>query len=202
MKNLLIVFGVIAGLALLCGISLIPVYNQPAVLDAAVEKELADVQTAYQRRADLVPNLVETVKASSAFEEDVLTAVTEARSKATSIKLTSEDLSNPETMAKFQAAQAALSSSLGRLIATAEAYPALKSTEAYRDLMVQLEGSESRVATETIDANKAVQAYNTCVTTFPCSFAAGMRGYIKRSQFTAVEGSEVSPRVDFSDVKE
>ncbi len=175
----------------------IGIYNAPVAPAQRVEQAWADVETAHQRRYDLVPNLVATVKGASEFEERVLTEVTEARASAGKAALTAADLGDPEKVKQFQAAQQALSASLTRFVATAEAYPALKSVDAFRDLMTQLEGTENRIATETHKYNKAVAEYNTVLQTFPSSIGAGWHGYARREPFTAVAEAKNPVKVDF-----
>jgi LemA protein len=149
-----------------CGINSVPTAEENA------KAKWANVQADYQRRADLIPNLVETVKGFAKQESTVLTQVTEARAKATSIQVTQADLSDPAKVAQFQQAQTALSGSLGRLLATAEAYPDLKSNANFLALQSQLEGTENRINVSTKDYNEAVQAYNTRIRTFPDAIGA------------------------------
>jgi LemA protein len=149
-----------------CGINSVPTAEENA------KAKWANVQADYQRRADLIPNLVETVKGFAKQETTVLTQVTEARAKATSIQVTQADLSDPAKVAQFQQAQTALSGSLGRLLATAEAYPDLKSNANFLALQSQLEGTENRINVSTKDYNEAVQAYNTRIRTFPDAIGA------------------------------
>jgi LemA protein len=149
-----------------CGINSVPTAEENA------KAKWANVQADYQRRADLIPNLVETVKGFAKQESTVLTQVTEARAKATSIQVSQADLSDPAKVAQFQQAQTALSGSLGRLLATAEAYPDLKSNANFLALQSQLEGTENRINVSTKDYNEAVQAYNTRIRTFPDAIGA------------------------------
>ena len=149
-----------------CGINSVPTAEENA------KAKWANVQADYQRRADLIPNLVETVKGFAKQESTVLTQVTEARAKASSIQVTQADLSDPAKVAQFQQAQTALSGSLGRLLATAEAYPDLKSNANFLALQSQLEGTENRITVSTKDYNEAVQAYNTRIRTFPDAIGA------------------------------
>jgi LemA protein len=149
-----------------CGVNSVPTAEENA------KAKWANVQADYQRRADLIPNLVETVKGFAKQEQGTLTAVVEARAKATSVQLNAGDLNDPEKVAAFQAAQTQLSGSLGRLLATVEAYPDLKSNANFLALQSQLEGTENRINISTKDYNEAVQAYNTTIRTFPDAIGA------------------------------
>jgi LemA protein len=149
-----------------CGVNSVPTAEENA------KAKWANVQADYQRRADLIPNLVETVKGFAKQEQGTLTAVVEARAKATSVQLNAGDLNDPEKVAAFQAAQTQLSGSLGRLLATVEAYPDLKSNQNFLALQSQLEGTENRINISTKDYNEAVQAYNTTIRTFPDAIGA------------------------------
>jgi LemA protein len=149
-----------------CGVNSVPTAEENA------KAKWANVQADYQRRADLIPNLVETVKGFAKQEQGTLTAVVEARAKATSVQLNAGDLNDPEKVAAFQAAQGQLSGSLGRLLATVEAYPDLKSNSNFLALQSQLEGTENRINISTKDYNEAVQAYNTTIRTFPDAIGA------------------------------
>lgn len=163
----------------------------------AVRQAWANVESQYQRRADLIPNLVNTVKGAANFEQETLTAVVEARSKATSIQLSADDLNNPETMRQFQEAQGQLSGALSRLLMTVENYPELKANDNFKDLQVQLEGTENRIATERVRYNEVVTSYNTKVQKFPTSLMAGMLGFQPSAYFEADAGSENAPKVSF-----
>lgn len=157
---------------------------------------LANLQSTYQRRADLIPNLVETVKGYAKHEEQTLTEVVNARAKATQITLDAENMT-PEKMKEFQAAQGELSSALGRLIAVGEAYPDLKANENFKDLQVQLEGTENRINAARDKYNEAIQDYNTIIRSFPNNIFAGMFGFDKMNKFEAAEGAEKAPEVKF-----
>lgn len=172
-------------------------YNTLVVEDERVEQSWADVQTQYQRRADLVPNLVSTVRGAADFERETLESVTEARARATAINLTVDDLSDPVAMQRFQEAQGQLGSALGRLLAVSENYPQLRATEAFRDLQAQLEGTENRIAVARRDYNASVQRYNSTVRRFPTALYAGMFGFERRLPFEADAGAERAPTVDF-----
>ena len=171
-------------------------YNSLVSYDEASKKAWADVEAAYQRRSDLVGNLVETVKGEAKFEKETLTAVVEARSKATSIQLKADDIT-PENMAKFQEAQAQLSGALSRLLAVAESYPDLKTNAQFGELMNELERTENRINIARRDYNEAVQNYNTKVRSFPANITAGLFKFKQREPFKADAGSEKAPKVQF-----
>lgn len=172
-------------------------YNRLVTQDEQVEASWADVQSQYQRRADLVPNLVNTVRGAADFERETLESVTDARARATSINLSVDDLSDPAAMQQFQEAQSQLSGALSRLLAVSENYPQLRATDAFRDLQVQLEGTENRIATARRDYNRTVQSYNSAVRSFPTNILAGMTGFERRIPFEADEGAQQAPTVDF-----
>tara|TARA_R110000782_G_scaffold78276_3_gene154969 strand:- start:14532 stop:15104 length:573 start_codon:yes stop_codon:yes gene_type:complete len=186
----------IAGLLALalsaCGINSVPTAEE------AAKARWADVQAQYQRRADLVPNLVATVKGAAQAEQETLSAVVEARARATSVQVNTNDLGDPAKMAQFAAAQGALSQSLGRLLATVEAYPDIKFNQNFRDLQVQLEGTENRISTAIIKYNEAVEAYNVRVRTFPDMIGAMIRGAKPMAPYQATTpGADQAPKVDF-----
>jgi LemA protein len=173
-------------------------YNSLVSADESVKAAWAQVENVYQRRADLIPNLVNTVKGSAAHEEKTLQEVTAARASATQIKLSVDDLSNPDKVKQFEDAQAKLSSSLGRLIATSEAYPDLKANAAFRDLMTQLEGTENRISVERKRYNDAVRDYNIKCREFPTMIAAKIWGFHPKEPFRATTpGAETAPSVQF-----
>ncbi|WP_336963555.1 LemA family protein [Sphingobium aquiterrae] len=176
-----------------CGINSVPTAQEEA------KAKWADVQAQYQRRSNLIGNLVATVKGAAKQEQDTLVRVTEARSKATSIQVSADDLSDPAKVQQFQQAQAALSQSLGRLIATAEAYPELKSNQNFLELQSQLEGTENRIAVAIRDYNEAVRAYNTRIRTFPDAIGAKLiHGAKPMTPYQATTpGAEEAPKVDF-----
>jgi LemA protein len=174
-------------------------YNSLVQSDEQVQQSWANVEAAYQRRADLIPNLVETVKGAADFEQETLTAVTEARAKATSIQVNPEDLENPQQLQQFQQAQSALGQSLGRLLAVSENYPKLQATQAFSDLQAQLEGTENRITVARRDYNNAVRQYNTQVRSFPTVIFAGLMGFEQKASFEAEQGAEQAPGVDFGD---
>ena len=156
----------------------------------------ANVQSAYQRRADLIPNLVETVKGYASHEKETLEGVVNARAKATSINIDTDDLT-PEKLQQFQQAQGELSQALGRLIAVSEAYPDLKANENFRDLQVQLEGTENRINEARNKYNTAVQNYNLKIRRFPNSLLSGIFGFDKMTKFEAEAGAQKAPEVKF-----
>ena len=173
-------------------------YNSLVSADETVKASWAQVENVYQRRADLVPNLVNTVKGSAQHEEKVLAEVTAARASATQVKLSVDDLSDPAKVKQFEEAQAKLSSSLGRLIATSEAYPDLKANAAFRDLMVQLEGTENRITVERRKYNEAVRDYNVKTREFPTVIAAKLWHFKTKEPFTATSANaNQAPEVKF-----
>lgn len=172
-------------------------YNSLVALDETVATAWGDVQTQYQRRADLIPNLVNTVKGAAEFEQSTLESVTDARARATQITLSVDDLSDPDKLRAFQEAQSQLSGALSRLLAVSENYPQLRATEAFRDLQVQLEGTENRINTARRDFNQAVQDYNTSVRRFPTNILAGVFGFGRKSAFEADAGAQTAPTVQF-----
>ncbi|MEZ5655934.1 MAG: LemA family protein [Sphingobium sp.] len=175
-----------------CGINSVPTAEE------AAKARWADVQAQYQRRADLVPNLVATVKGAAQAEKETLTAVIEARARATSVQVSTDDLNDPAKVAQFAAAQGALSQSLGRLLLTVERYPDIKFNQNFQDLQVQLEGTENRIATAIIKYNEAVQAYNVRVRTFPDMIGAMIRGLKPMTPYQATSpNAQQAPQVDF-----
>ncbi|QNF32445.1 LemA family protein [Adhaeribacter swui] len=171
-------------------------YNDMVAKDENVASKWAQVQNAYQRRADLIPNLVNTVKGAANFEQKTLTDVTEARSQATRIQLSPDDLT-PENIEKFQAAQAQLSGSLSRLLATVESYPQLKANQNFLELQAQLEGTENRISVERMNFNNAVQDYNTYIRSFPRNIFAGWFGFERKTPFAADPNAQRAPAVTF-----
>ncbi|WP_421855355.1 LemA family protein [Novosphingobium sp.] len=176
-----------------CGVNSIPTAEE------AAKAKWADVQNQYQRRADLIPNLVATVKGYAKQEQDTLTKVTEARAKATSIQISAADVTDPDKIAQYQAAQGQLSQGLGRLLASVEAYPDLKSNQNFLALQSQLEGTENRIAVARRDYNEAVQAYNTTIRTFPAIIGAKViYGSKPMVPFAATTpGADTAPAVSF-----
>lgn len=181
---------VLAGTLSGCG------YNGMVNREEAIDGKWAQVESQYQRRADLIPNLVETVKGSANFEQETLNGVVEARSKVSSIQIDPKNMTQAD-LDKFQAAQDQLSGALNRLMVVVERYPELKSTQAFQDLMVQLEGTENRIAVERKNFNDAVQDYNAFIRRFPNNLTANIFGFDKHAYFQAREGAENAPKVDF-----
>jgi LemA protein len=196
-KTGLVIVAVIVLAALIVGGWFVSVNNQLVARDQAVQEAWAQVQNVYQRRADLIPNLVETVKGFAAQERTVLEEVTRARASASSIQLTPELLNDPAAMRRFQEAQSQLGSALSRLLVTVERYPELKSNQNFLALQSQLEGTENRIAVERRRFNEAVREYNTLVRRLPSSFIASLRGFRERPFFEATPGSEAPPPVKF-----
>lgn len=193
----LIVVGVLLLLALLVigwGVS---VYNKLVTLDEGVRAAWSQVENQYQRRYDLIPNLVETVKGYAKQEREVLIGVTEARASVGQLKVTPEILRDPKAFAQFQQAQDGLGTALSRLLVVVEKYPDLKSNENFRDLQAQLEGTENRIAVARMQYNEKVQLYNTTIRRFPASIIAGMMGFSEVQYFKAATGSEQAPRIQF-----
>lgn len=190
--------GGIVAVAIIIGLFGVGTYNSLVALDQGVQAQWAQVENVYQRRADLIPNLVETVKGAAAFETDTFTAVTEARAKVGQVN--AGDLANnPEAFARFQQAQDGLSSALSRLMVVVERYPDLKATQNFRDLQVQLEGTENRITVERKRFNETAQAFNTKRMSFPTVFIAGFFGsrFNEKPYFKAQAGAETAPPVKF-----
>ena len=173
-------------------------YNSLIAQDEQVNEAWGNVETAYQRRADLIPNLVSTVKGAADFEQETLESVTNARARATSVNLSANDLTDPARLAQFQQAQTQLSGALGRLLVVSENYPQLRATDAFRDLQAQLEGTENRINVARGRYNEAVRSYNTKIRSFPAVLFAGIFGHERRPSFEADKGAEDAPTVDFS----
>jgi LemA protein len=171
-------------------------YNSMVTLDEQVQSQWAQVQNVYQRRADLVPNLVNTVKGAANFEQETLTKVIEARAKATAVTVDPSKLS-PESIQKFQAAQGELSQSLSRLLVSVERYPELKANQNFLELQSQLEGTENRITVERQKFNEVTQEYNAKIRTFPNNLTANMFGFEKKGYFQADAGAEKAPKVQF-----
>jgi LemA protein len=174
-------------------------YNSLVKLDQGVRAQWAQVENVYQRRADLVPNLVETVKGAANFEKSTYTAVTEARAKVGQMKIDESLVSNPEALAKFQQAQDELGGAIARLLVAVEAYPDLKATQNFRDLQTQIEGTENRITVERQRFNEASQAFNTKRQSFPTVLIAGIFGsrFAEKAYFKALAGAETAPKVQF-----
>lgn len=171
-------------------------YNSLVEEQQQVDQSWAEVENQYQRRADLIPNLVNTVKGYSSHEEQTLVKVTEARAKATSISINADDL-NEENLARFQQAQGELSSALKSLLAVSEAYPDLKANENFMNLQTQLEGTENRITIARRNYTEAVKTYNTAIKKFPTNIYAGWFGFTPKPQFKAEAGAEKAPEVKF-----
>ncbi|HPR72064.1 MAG TPA: LemA family protein [Bacteroidales bacterium] len=174
----------------------IKVYNHIVELEQGVVSQWGNVETQYQRRADLIPNFVNTVKGAVAFEQETLTQVIEARAKATQVTLDPANMT-AENMQEFQAAQGEVSSALSRLMVVVERYPELKATQNFRDLQVELEGTENRISVERRNFNEKAREFNTYIKQFPQSIIAGMKGFKERPYFESMEGAETAPQVQF-----
>lgn len=175
----------------------VSVNNSLVSQEENVNSAWAQVENQYQRRADLIPNLVNTVRGAADFESETLTEVIEARSRATSVNIDASDLNNPQAFQQFQEAQNQLSGALSRLLVTVERYPELQANKNFRDLQAQLEGTENRIATERMRFNKAAQAYNTKVRRFPASIIASITGFEQKEYFQADQGAQEAPEVNF-----
>ena len=171
-------------------------YNGMVKADEAVSTAWSNVENQYQRRADLIPNLVNTVKGYAAHEKETLDAVISARTRATQVTVDADNLT-PEKLQEFQNAQGEVGSALGRLLAITEAYPELKANQNFLELQAQLEGTENRISVERRNFNDAAKSYNTSIRTFPRNLLAGMFGFEKRPYFEAQEGAEKAPEVQF-----
>ena len=171
-------------------------YNGMVKMDEQVQNSWANVETQYQRRADLIPNLVSTVKGYAKHEQQTLEDVVKARSEATQVKVDAKNLT-PEKLAAFQKAQSGVSSALGRLLAVAENYPDLKANQNFLELQSQLEGTENRITVARKDFNDTAKSYNQAIRQFPKNILAGMFGFEKKSYFEAEAGSEKAPKVEF-----
>ena len=197
MKTVLIVLGVIVLILVIGFASLFGVYNGFVTAQQTVNEKWAQVQNVYQRRADLIPNLVETVKGFAAQERTVLEEVTKARASVAGIKATPELLNDPVAFKKFQDAQSQLGGALSRLLVTVERYPDLKSNQNFLALQSQLEGTENRITVERMRFNEAVRDYNTKIKMMPGALVAGMMGFKEKAFFEAAPGSETVPKVKF-----
>lgn len=199
-KGLIIALAVI-GIVVIFGIILvvwgIGSYNNLVTLNESVDQSWSQVENQYQRRADLIPNLVNTVKGYADFERGVLTDVTEARSRVSQFNITPEVLNDPQAFQRFQQLQGELSGALSRLLVTVENYPTLKANENFLQLQAQLEGTENRITVERRRFNQTVQTYNTTIKRFPTSIFAGIYGFSEKQYFTSTPGSETPPKVEF-----
>lgn len=196
MKKGLVTLVVVAALLLGGFVWVKNVYNQMVVSDEYVQSTWAQVENVYQRRADLIPNLVATVKGYAAHESETLESVVAARAKATQVTVDPTDLT-PEAIARFNEAQGALSTALGRLLLIQENYPDLKANQNFLDLQAQLEGTENRITTERMKFNDAVKAFNTAIRRFPDNIVASVFGFDKKGYFEAQAGAETAPKVEF-----
>lgn len=172
-------------------------YNNLVTLNESVEQSWSQVENQYQRRADLIPNLVNTVKGYAEFERGVLTDVTEARASVSQFNVTPEVLNDPQSFQRFQQLQGELSGALSRLLVTVENYPVLKANENFLQLQAQLEGTENRISVERRNFNQTVQQYNTTIKRFPTSIFAGIFGFNEKQYFTSTPGAETPPKVEF-----
>jgi LemA protein len=188
--------GIIIGVIVILAMIVIGGYNGLVGQRESVNKTFGNLQSQYQRRADLVPNLVSTVKGAANFEQETLTQVTEARAKATSINI-DPSKATPEQLAQYQQSQGELSQALGRLLAVTENYPDLKAVAAFQDLQVQLEGTENRIAVARKDYNDVSATYNATIQRFPANITAAIFGFEKFPYFDAQPGAETAPEVDF-----
>ena len=192
MKTIKVLLGAVAMASVMssCG------YNTMVEKSESVDAQWSQVENVYQRRADLIPNLVATVKGYAEHEQETLTGVIEARAKATSVKIDASSLTE-ENMAKFQQAQAGLTNALSKLMVVQEKYPDLKANENFRDLQAQLEGTENRINVARIEFNKTAKELNTAIRRFPKNILASLFGIDKRAYFEAAEGAEQAPKVEF-----
>ncbi len=191
-KSTIITIAIVAVVAIWA----VSAYNGLVNLDEGVANKWGDVETQYQRRADLIPNLVNTVKGYAAHEQETLESVIAARSNATQIKVDPENLT-PEKLAEYQEAQGQVTSALGKLLAITENYPDLKANQNFLELQAQLEGTENRINVARMNFNEATKKYNTAIRRFPKNILAGMFGFEKRSYFESQDGAETAPQVQF-----
>lgn len=196
MKKILIPVAIIAILAVLIYAKAVSAYNQFVQAEETINGQWAEVETQYQRRADLIPNLVNTVKGYADFEQETLTGVVEARAKATSVQIDPTQLT-PEKLAEFQQAQDQLSGALSRLLVTVEKYPDLKANQNFLELQAQLEGTENRISVARKKFNESVMEYNKSIRTFPNNLFAGWYGFAAKGYFEAAAGAENAPTVQF-----
>ncbi len=198
-KLLLSPLVILIGVVVIVALWVMSAYNGLVALDQKALSQWAQVESAYQRRADLIPNLVETVKGAADFEKETFTQVTEARARVGQVQLGNNPASDPEAFAKFQQAQDGLSSALSRLLVVVEKYPDLKATQNFRDLQVQLEGTENRINVERMRFNEAAQAFNTKRMSFPTVIIANFFGkrFQEKSYFKSQPGAETAPKVQF-----
>jgi len=191
-KSLWIIIAIVAFMVLWA----VSAHNKLVKMDESVNAQWANVEAAYQRRADLIPNLVSTVKGYADFEQETLTQVIEARAKATSVNINADNLT-PQSIQQFEAVQGELSSALSRLLVTIERYPELKANQNFLELQSQLEGTENRITFERTKFNKEAQGFNSSIRQIPRSLIARMAGFEKKAYFQSSEGSETAPSVSF-----
>ncbi|MDE6217300.1 LemA family protein [Bacteroides sp.] len=191
-KSILIIIAVLVLLAV-WGVT---GYNGLVTMEENVSNQWSNVETQYQRRADLIPNLVNTVKGYASHERETLESVMQARSQATQIKVNADDLT-PEKLAEYQQAQGAVTSALGKLLAVSERYPDLKANQNFLELQAQLEGTENRINVARTNFNNTAKEFNTAIRRFPKNILAGLFGFEKRAYFEAAEGAEQAPKVEF-----
>lgn len=188
---------IILFILILGGCSLKNSYNSMVSMDQDVQSKWGQVENQYQRRSDLIPNLVQTVQGAANFEKSTLTQVIQARASATQIKVDASDLS-PAKIQAFQQAQGQLSQALGRLMVVSERYPTLQADQNFRDLQAQLEGTENRISVARMDFNNSVQSYNTAIRSFPAVLWAGLFGFREKGFFQADQAAQTAPKVNFS----
>jgi LemA protein len=193
-----LVLGALAAVLVAVVLWAVGVHNALVGLDEGVKAAWAQVENAYQRRSDLIPNLVKTVEGAADFERETLTAVVEARSQATSVQITPDQLSDPAALARFQQAQDALSGALSRLLVVIERYPDIKANQNFIQLQDELAGTENRISVERRRFNEAAQVYNTRVRRIPDRFVASFSGFEEAAYFEAAEGAEQAPEVEFN----
>ncbi|MBO7213154.1 MAG: LemA family protein [Rikenellaceae bacterium] len=196
MKKGVITLLIIAGVAMAIFFACKNGYNNMVLKQETVAAQWSNVENQYQRRLDLIPNLVNTVKGYASHESETLTAVIEARAQATRTNISIDEL-NQQTLSELNKSQGALSAALGKLMAIAESYPNLKANQNFRDLQVQLEGTENRIATERRKFNEAARAYNSYIRQFPRNLFASMFGFEKQAYFEAEQGAATAPKVEF-----
>ena len=189
--------GVLVLFVAIVGLALVGSYNGLVGKDQDVQSKWAQVQNAYQRRADLIPNLVATVQGAANFEKSTLTEVTEARAKVGQVNVSASAVPSQQQLNSFQQAQNGLGSALSRLLVVAERYPTLTATQNFRDLQVEIAGTENRISVARMDFNNAAQTYNTSIRTFPAVLYAGIFGFHERPYFEAQAGADTAPKVNF-----
>jgi LemA protein len=197
-KATIVLIAVLAGVVMLVVMPVIGSYNSLVASSEAVDSQWSQVENTYQRRADLIPNLVATVQGAANFERETLESITRARASVGQVQVNTEDLpDDPAAFQRFQDAQDSLSSALSRLLVVVERYPELRATQAFRDLQVQLEGTENRIAVERRRYNEVAQEYNTRRQRFPTNLVAGMFGFDRKAYFESTPGAGRPPQVNF-----